>query len=232
MDKIQNIENLFYSILTYTYLLPPLLLLILWNKLKHEKGSFWVSFYALLFFFVVLFEDKLATDSFSTRLYYQSFTFFEYIFFTGIFLQVIKPPRVRMIIVILSIAFSVFQIIYFLTERFKRIDSIPIGIESILVLVYIFYFFYELLREPKGRHLSENYCFWFAIGILVYLSGSFFINILANNMERAEIVKYWFLTYIADIIKNLFLAVGLIVMARHSPNQEKVKKNLPYLDIN
>ena len=51
-------------------------------------------------------------------------------------------------------------------------------------------------------------------------------------MERAEIVKYWFLTYIADIIKNIFLGVGLIVMARQSPSQEKVKKNLPYLDMN
>ena len=133
MDKIQNIESLFYSILTYTYLLPPVILLVFWNKLKHERGSFWVSFYAFFFFFLVLFEDKLATNSLSTRLYYQSFTFFEYIFFTGIFLQVIKPRRVRTIIVILSIAFCVFQVVYFFTERFKRIDSIPIGIESILV---------------------------------------------------------------------------------------------------
>jgi hypothetical protein len=232
LDKVQIIESLFYSILTYTYLLAPVLLLIFWNKLRQEKWAFWVPLYSFLFFFLVLFEEEITTTKFSTKLYYQSFTFFEYLFFTGIFWYVIKSRAARIIIVILSVSFSTFQIVYFFTERFKRIDSIPIGIESILVLIYIFYFFYELLKEPKGRHLSENYCFWFAIGILIYLSGSFFINILANVMEKDAIIKYWFLTYIADIIKNICLAIGLIVMARHAPSQEGVKKNLPYLDMN
>jgi biotin transporter BioY len=99
-------------------------------------------------------------------------------------------------------------------------------------LVYIFYYFYEELNEPKGNHLSENYCFWFATGILIYLSGSFFFNILANIMDRDEITKYWFLSYIADIIKNILLAIGLRVMAKQTPNHKNVKKNIPYLDMN
>ena len=51
-------------------------------------------------------------------------------------------------------------------------------------------------------------------------------------MEKHEIIKYWYLTYIADIIKNIFIAIGLFVMARHTPNTEKIKKSLPYLDMN
>ncbi len=191
-----------------------------------------IAIYSLTFFFVVLFENLLTTDSFSKRLYYQSFTFFEYLFFTGVFWFAIKNVNIRKVIIIISIAFSIFQIVYFFTGKFKRIDSLPIGIETILILIYIFYFFYEQIKEPKGKHLSENYCFWFAIGILIYLSGSFFINILANVMEKHEIIKYWYLTYIADIIKNIFIAIGLFVMARHTPNPEKIKKSLPYLDMN
>lgn len=238
MVKIQNIENLFYietlfyNILTYTYLLSPILFFRFWNKLRYEKSGFWITVYSLTFFLLVLFEESIATSSFSKRLYYQSFTFFEYLFFTGVFWFAIKNLRVRKTILILSLMFSAFQIIYFLTEKFKRIDSIPIGIESILILIYIFYFFYEQLKEPKGKHLWENYCFWFATGILIYLSGSFFMNILANVMEKGEIVKYWFLTYIADIIKNIFLAIGMFVMAKQTPHYEKLKKNLPYLDMN
>jgi hypothetical protein len=51
-------------------------------------------------------------------------------------------------------------------------------------------------------------------------------------MENHEIIKYWYLTYIADIIKNIFIAVGLFVMAKHTTNPENIKKNLPYLDMN
>lgn len=140
--------------------------------------------------------------------------------------------RVRKLLIILSAAFSIFQIIYFFAEKFKRIDSLPIGIETILILVYIFYFFYEQLREPKDKHLSESHYFWAATGILIYLSGSFFMNILANAMEQDQITKYWFLTYIADIFKNILLAIGLLVLAKHAPTQEQVKKNIPYLDMN
>lgn len=181
---------------------------------------------------MVLLEESLTPTRFSTRLYYQSFTFFEYLFFTIVLAYAIKNITARRIIILLSIIFSIFQIVYFFIEQFKRIDSLPIGIETILILIYIFYFFYEQLREPKGKHLSENPVFWFATGVLIYLSGSFFMNILANSMEQEQISKYWFLTYIADMIKNLLLSVGLYVLAKHSPNQEKIKKNIPYLDMN
>ena len=226
------IENLFYNILTYTYLAPTLLFLLFWNKLRQEKNGILIASYSLTFFFLVLFEETITTNNFLTRLYYQSFTFFEYLFFTGVFYFAIKNLRARKAILILSLLFSAFQIIYFFTAKYKRIDSIPIGIESILILIYIFYFFFEQLKEPKGKHLWENYFFWFATGILIYLSGSFFINILANVMEKNEMDSYWFLTYIADIIKNIFLAIGVLVMAKQSHNHEKLKKNIPYLDMN
>ena len=51
-------------------------------------------------------------------------------------------------------------------------------------------------------------------------------------MDKHEIEKYWFLTYIADIIKNIFIAIGLFVMTKHTLNPEKTKKRLPYLDMN
>ena len=232
MVKIQIIEALFYNILTYTYLFPPLIFFLFWNKLKSERISHWVNAYAISFFLMVLFEESLTPTKFSTRLYYQSFTFFEYLFFTVIFWLAIKNAIVRRVIIILSISFCLFQVIYFFVEKFKRIDSLPIGLETILVLIYIFYFFYEQIKEPKGRHLSENHFFWFATGVLIYLSGSFFINILANSMEQHQIAKYWFLTYIADMVKNVFLAIGLFILSRHSLGQEKVDKRLPFLDMN
>ena len=205
---------------------------LFWNKLKQDRSGIWITVYSICFFFIVLFEEAITTSKFSTRLYYQSFTFFEYLFFTGIFWFAIKNNRARKALIILSFSFSIFQIVYFFAEKFKRIDSLPIGIETILILVYIFYFFFEQLKEPKDKHLSESHYFWAVTGILIYLSGSFFMNILANAMEKDKILKYWFLTYIADIIKNIFLALGLLVLAKHAPTQERIKKNIPYLDMN
>jgi hypothetical protein len=67
---------------------------------------------------------------------------------------------------------------------------------------------------------------------LIYLGGSFFINILANDMEQTEKDKYWILTYIAETIKNILFGVAIIIFSRKS-NEKASSKTLsvPYLDL-
>jgi hypothetical protein len=67
--------------------------------------------------------------------------------------------------------------------------------------------------------------FWISIGIFFYLAGSFFFNILANQLPK-EIMKIWFYTYLFDIIKNILIAIALVLY-----KQKKEKKSIPYLDI-
>jgi hypothetical protein len=190
-----------------------------------------VLVYCIVFFFVVFIEDFIPNTRLAKRIYYQTFTLLEYSFFTGILWINIRTKQIRKSIIGLSIAFISFLIIYFFTAKFKRIDSIPIGIETILVFTYIFYFFLEQFKETTNQSLSNISCFWFAVGILIYLGGTFFINILANNMERDQIDKYWFLTYIADIIRNILFAIGIIILSRRPIEKSKTENQIPYLDI-
>jgi len=124
----------------------------------------------------------------------------------------------------LSICFIIFQIIFTFTTGLNVLDSIPVGIETILVFVYIFYFFYQEFKK-ENQLLIRNPMFWISIGIFFYLAGSFFFNILANQLPK-EIMKIWFYTYLFDIIKNIFIAIALVLY-----KQKKEKKSVPYLDI-
>lgn len=136
----------------------------------------------------------------------------------------------KLMVLILSVFFFFFQIIYFFSDHKKRFDSIPIGIETILIFIFIFFFLYEQLKEVKNQPIYSHYFFWIAIGLFIYLGGSFFIYILANSITDEEINKYWFFTYVVEIIKNLLFAIAVLIYSRN-PIKKNLKQALPDLDF-
>jgi hypothetical protein len=174
----------------------------------------------------------------ATFLYFTFFTFLEYFFFTSILWLNIFNKRLRLIIVMFSILFIGFQVVsYFITLNSKTqsneyLDSFSIGIETILIFIYISFFFYESFKNLTDEHIYTKPCFWVTIGMLVYLGGTFFFNILLNHMDQSQVAKYWYLTYIADTIKNVFFCVAMIIYARF-PYKEKSlhQSSVPFLDL-
>ncbi|TMI80392.1 MAG: hypothetical protein E6H10_13775 [Bacteroidetes bacterium] len=130
----------------------------------------------------------------------------------------------------MSIIFVLFEILYFFVGHFHSIDSVPIGIETILILVYTFYLFYEQFQTMEAVYIYTNYWFWIIVGILFYLSSSFFFYILANNNYKTA-SEYWFLTYIFETIKNILFVIGFVFFARKSDNDKKDSSTIPYLDM-
>ena len=128
------------------------------------------------------------------------YTYLEYSFFTFFFWINIKQARFRKTILLVSFFFLCFQIIYFFVSKLQRVDSVPVGIETILILIYIFIYFQQFFSTNRTSYIYNDPSFWIVVGVLIYLGSSFFFNILANQLSK----DYWHLTYIPEIIKNIF----------------------------
>jgi Na+/H+-translocating membrane pyrophosphatase len=102
-----------------------------------------------------------------------------------------------------------------------RIDSIPIGIETILIFILIGFYFYEQINDTENLFIYERPHFWGALGILIYLSGSFFVYISAEKLPLKEVLKYWIITNIASIIKNLFFALAFYLSAKNLTKKKR-----------
>jgi heme/copper-type cytochrome/quinol oxidase subunit 2 len=70
---------------------------------------------------------------------------------------------------------------------------------------------------------------------MIYLSGSFFIYLFANQIPLKDLPQYWMFTDIFYILKNVLFLIAILVFALQKP-----KKNHPtkpkanhhhYLDI-
>lgn len=209
-------------------MLPPLIFLLFSRKLKKESTA--LILYSLVIFSFNFFYDYIYGTL--GTVYYLIYTFIEYICFAYILWINILNKKFRVFIFISAIAFFIFQVIYFLIDGKRLLDSIPIGVESILVLIYIFYFFFGKLKSnTESVSLYQQPPFWFATGILIYLSGTFFFYILVNHMPKAQILQYWFITYIFDILKNVFFAAGIMVI-HYTKEPSKTHQNVPNLDFN
>jgi hypothetical protein len=67
---------------------------------------------------------------------------------------------------------------------------------------------------------------------MIYLSGSFFIYILATHITDKQLHDFWYLTYIAETIKNILFAVAVFVYARQKSKEKIPNQKIPYLDFN
>ena len=230
MVKIQIIEKLFLHILTYSYLLLPLTFFLSRSK---RRDDFIIGVYGILFFILLYLinpDHRYIPESY-TQVYQTSYTFCEYLFFTYLLFRNITIKSFRIIILLFSIFFIGFLLYSHLTKSYGLVDSIPVGIETILIFVFISFFFYQNFKSTNDEYIYTQSCFWLSVGILIYLGGTFFFNILVNHIDLSQVVKYWFLTYIADIIKNLLFCISIIVYVRTPHKEKSLHKSVPYLDL-
>lgn len=167
--------------------------------------------------------------------YNTSYTFLEYLFFTLILLFNIRDKKYKIGAFISLLIFVGFQITFLfvtLSSKTLSLDAIPIGVETLLIYASIFYFFYNKFQNVKDEYIYYDHSFWIVIGLMIYLGGSFFFYILANHVERAELNKYWFVTYIIETIKNLLFAFAIFIQSLKRSKQKNSNKNIPYLDFN
>lgn len=229
MEKIQTIEKLFYDITNFSYLLIPLAILLFHSSKSDMKTPYAILIYAIVCFFCLFYFHELSPKL--RKYYYTLYTTFEYSAFAFLLYKFIKNKKAKSIILILSSLFFVFQIIFLFVSKKYRLDSIPIGVETILIFSFIIYKFFELSKNIDGTVISSNYIFWVAVGILIYLGGSFFFYILINHLNEEQIQIFGILANLTEILKNIVFAIALYIYFKYSTKPTASQNNIPYLDI-
>jgi len=218
-----------YYIFLYSFLLPVIVYVIFFKKVKKETVGNILVIYSVLFFLLNFIFDSIPKDYIKT--YYFSYTFFEYLSFASLLFLKTEGKNFRRIILITSAIFIVFQIYYYIAGNQRVLDSVPIGIATILVFIFIINYFLQEFKTVKDHFIYTNFMFWICVGIMVYLGLSFFFNIMADHLKDNNITKYWEITYIFDIVKNGLFGWGIIALTKQASPKSKKSTSLPYLDM-
>jgi Na+-driven multidrug efflux pump len=73
---------------------------------------------------------------------------------------------------------------------------------------------YERMNDTSTLYVYSTFSFWIVTGMVLYLAGSFFIYIFADSLPKAEVDKYWVVTNVLSILKNIFFTIGIIVNSK------------------
>lgn len=213
----KTIENLFfYLVYVFDFFIIVQALLLLTKPVKKNIPLLLFS-YCLLNSSCNLLQTELPENFGYPLLVF--FTICEYFILSIIFHLIIKNKVFKKLILIFSVIFFIVVTWNYNIGKSHNIDSLPIGIETILIIVYSFYFLFEQMNIVDVSFIYSRATFWIVLGGLIYLSGSFFIYIFANQASNDEALNelldnYWFLTYAFYIIKNIFFSIGLFIYAK------------------
>ena len=218
MAKTNIIENLFVYLAIFAPFVPILLFMFNWKGCKTSRPLWTIILYCFFVDFLISYAMGYAHHKVKITLY-AAFTFFEYLAFAYFIFLYIRKRAFKKLILFASLVFLAFIIVYYLTVPFNNIDSIPIGFETILVMIFSFYYLYEEMNNSSTLFIYSKPAFWIVIGIVLYLAGNFFIYIFAGSfLTKAEIRHYWFITNIFSIIKNVFFCIAILIHTKPTKN--------------
>lgn len=163
-----------------------------------------------------------------------TYTYLEYAFLTWVIWYHLKSTTIRRLISFSSVVFLLFLIFYNIFTKLQKMDSIPIGVETILILLYSFYFFQQFLRSNIAKNVYEYPSFWLVVGLLVYLGCNFFFNLLFNHVSSEQIENFWHYTYLPEIVKNVLFSLVILGYPSYSNENNNVpykSNDIPNLDM-
>jgi len=194
----------------------------------HLWAIFAYSAYCLFIDFAVQF---IGIPSSIGRYINTSITVVEYSCFAVFIYLCVKKQLVRRIVALSVAGFVAFMVLYMMYQnRHARLDSIPIGIETLLVLIFSLYLLFEIMNTVKDTFINYNYRFWVATGMMIYLAGSFFIYIYANELATGQGNLLDIPLGFFYILKNIFFAIA-IIMCYRQPKPKLPPSSIPYLDL-
>lgn len=92
-------------------------------------------------------------------------------------------------------------------------------------------YLFSQFRAESSPQIFKQYHFWIVVGIMTYLAGTFFFNILANEIDKTQLKEYWYISYLGDILKNLLFTFSIYVYVKRPSKKTEKIKTLPNLDF-
>lgn len=225
----KTIEDLLHFLIPCSELLFIILLLVSFKRTKKEKGL-WV----LAAYFVADIALNYAMFNNASlkweRIFLTIYTLVEFSLFAWFLFIQIKNDVFKKAIITSIVGFTIFSFVYFSFAKYQSIDTVPIGIETILILIFSFYYLYEQMNEPSSLFIYNKYAFWVIAGIMIYLAGSFFIYIFAYQVSQHLLNQYWMLTNVVTIVRNILVIIAILIYVKQQKNPSPEKHLYPYLN--
>lgn len=136
---------------------------------------------------------------------YNFFTVFEFCFYLWIISFIINNKRMKKILKTVLLFYTLASTVNIIfIQKMKAFHTITYALGCLLIVIFCFYYFFELFKLPKAVKLINNPAFWICSGLLFFYCCGFPLYGLTNYLSR---ISSLFIPnfYSIIIILNCFL---------------------------
>jgi len=178
---------------------------------KKQSGLWFIAFYLFYSMLTDLVLNKLSLKYFNSEIYsYRLFTIVEFTVLSFYLLKELVTDKFRLFIKLSSLVFGAFVLLDLVTGTLNEFDSIPTGVESILILCSSLLVLYERIIKNEEYNVSS---IWISVGIVLFFSGTFFLFILSesNFNDTAFSETYSYILASFKIISYVLFSIGILL---------------------
>lgn len=212
-----------------TSTLLPLAFFLIFKRKNKEKSLKVILFYII---YCILNEVLLLVFSYLRSkngifITFASFTVFEFSFFCLFYRYALPVIFVKNSILILWLIFLIFATIdFFYINKEHDFDSLTTGIENIVIIILCIYYIAAQLRGSYSLSVYSTFDFWVIISFLIYLSGTLFLYIMAENMlnDKKFQMQYNVINAAFNLLKNILLSVAMLMKPASNGSKNQLSK--------
>ena len=202
--------------ITYLSELLPFFVCLIFLKriISREKKVFFI--YTILIAILVIVGFSLLYIYKSKENYYlvvRVYNIIEYSLIAYFFSFYIKSNFVKKLLLFSTIGYFLFCLYNFLKENIPAMPFIPLSVEHILLLIFIIYYFYEIMQESVVEPIYQKAIFWISVAFIINSAGNFFLFLYSKNSFNDEVFKkqYTIIYTTVTVIKNLLLCLSILI---------------------
>ena len=145
---------------------------------------------------------------------------FEYSLLAYLFYLYIQNKVVRKILLFSIIPFAVFGLYDYFTASKPALPFLPLIFEYLILLIFIIYFFFEVLQETVLEPIYHKSIFWISVAFILNFSGNFFLLLSSVNSFDNETFRETFTIIYSSVtmLKNVLLCISVIIKENRSEN--------------
>lgn len=211
--------DLSFSIVVFFHSLPLFFFALYSKQNKHPLPIiiFSYCFYSLIVDLVRRIEHSTSfisnTESVDFFLL-STYTIIEYILLLSYIYLTLRRILLKRLLLVLSIIFiivAVSNIVQSYKVKSSDLDSIPIAVSSLILIIGSILYFFETIQKPEIGFIYSKPSFWVVVGIMIYFSGTFFLFLQYENLSTEEKDNFWIINIICFILKNIFFSISFIL---------------------
>jgi hypothetical protein len=177
-------------------------------SLRNPKKELWIIFIYIIFSFLSdVIQSKFLGEKYAF-LGSSLFTIVELIIISYYFFTVIQTPLLKKCILAASSIISLYLFVIFIQSDKKNFDSFSASLESITFIIFCLLYFYEQINKQDQFFIYSSPNFFIVLGIMIYMSGTLFLFVMANNFSEIERNKYWVINDVSNIITNISFSIA------------------------